>query len=151
MRLYSIIIVFLFAICLFTLGSCKNFKEVECTGVKGFKINKVNTQGIDAEVQLELKNPNNTGFSIYSSELDVTYSGVHLGIAKLGKRVHINANSQTTYSFNLKSDFKNINLTDIMKLISGAGSHGMVEVKGSLKAGKFYVKKKFPVNVKERS
>lgn len=133
----------------FTISSCKDFKEARCTGVKGFKINNVNAQGINAEVLLGIENPNTVGFSIYPSEFDVVFSGINLGKAKLNKRVHIDANAEKTYSFILKSDFKNVNLMDIMKLMNG-GSSGTVEVKGNLKAGKFYLKKKFPVDVKER-
>src|SRR3954471_15200581 len=87
----------------FFFSSCKELKELQYTGVKGFKINKVNTAGIDADILLGIKNPNSYGFSIYKSEFDVTYSGIYLGKAKLTKRVHINGNAEQTYSFNLKS------------------------------------------------
>jgi LEA14-like dessication related protein len=132
------------------LVSCKNFKEVQCTGVKGFKVGKISTAGLDADIMLGIKNPNSFGFSIYKSEFDISYGGIYLGKAKLSKRVHIGANAEQTYSFNLKSDFKNINLADVMSLLSGASRKGMLEVKGDLKAGKLFVKKKFPVDVKER-
>ena len=136
--------------CLYVLTSCRDFKEVQCTGVKGFKINTINTQGINADIMLGIKNPNNIGFSIYKSEFDVVYSGVHLGKARLTKRVRISANAEETYSFNLKSDFNNINMAEIMKLMNAGNARSVVEVKGDLKAGKFYLKKKFPINVKER-
>jgi len=133
------------------LTACKDFKEIQVTAVKGFKVNKINAQGINADLLLDIKNPNSTGFSIYRSEFDVMYNGINLGKARSSKRVHISPNSEETYSFNLKSDFKNINLMDIMKLVNGGGGNGMVQVTGDLKAGKFYLKKKFPVDVKERA
>lgn len=131
------------------LTGCKGFKEAECTGVKGFKVNKVDTKGINADIMLGIKNPNPVGFSVYRSKFDVMYNGVYLGTAKSSKRVHIDANSEKTYAFTLSSDFKNLNLTDIMKLIGGG--NGMVQIKGSLKIGKFYLKKRIPVDVKERA
>lgn len=136
--------------CLMFLVGCRNFKELECTGVSGFKVNKVNTEGIDAELLLKIKNPNKVGFSIYQSEFDVIYSGINLGKAKLNKRVHIKANAEEVYSFNLKKSFKDINLLDVVKLIGSKGGDGFVEVRGDLKAGKVFIKKKFPVNLKER-
>lgn len=136
---------------LFILVGCKDFKEVQCSGVKGFKVNNVNMQGIDADILLGVKNPNNMGFAIYKSEFDVIYSGVYLGKAKLSKRVYIKAKTEEIYSFNLKSDFKGANLPDIIKLVSGALGKGMVEVKGDLKAGKLFIRKKFPVNIKEKA
>jgi LEA14-like dessication related protein len=129
--------------------SCKPFKEAQCTGVKGFKVNKMNTEGLDADIQLGIKNPNTVGFSVYPSEFDVIIGGVNLGKAKMSKRVHIAANEEKTYTFHLKSDFKNVNLMDITKLLAGK-SKGTVQIKGDLKAGKFYLKKKFPIDVKEK-
>lgn len=134
----------------FLFYSCKDFKEVQCTGVKGFKVNRVDTKGIDADIMLGIKNPNAMGFSIYRSEFDVIFNGINLGKAHLSKRVRIKANEEKTYAFNLVSDFKNINLMEIMKLVNGMSGRGMIEVKGDLKAGKLFIKKKFPVNVKEK-
>ena len=136
-----------FMLCLF---GCKELKELQYTGVKGFKVNKISAEGIDADILLGIKNPNNYGFSIYKSNFDVTYSGIYLGKARLTKKVHINGNAEETYSFNLKSDFKNVNLTDVIRLLGGTSKKGTLEIKGDLKAGKFYLKKKFPVDVKEK-
>ena len=97
-----------------------------------------------------IKNPNGFGFSIYKSEFDIIYSGVYLGKAKLSKRVHIRADAEEIYSFNLKNDFKNVNLADVMKLLSGAIFKNTIEVKGDLKVGKIYLKKKIAINVKEK-
>jgi LEA14-like dessication related protein len=140
--------------CFFTLiflfTACANIKEVQYTGVKGFKVNKMDVGGINGDVMLGIKNPNPFGFSIYRSKFDVTYNGVNLGTAKLSHRVHIDANAERTYAFNLKSDFKNANLADIMKLLGG-GARGTMQIKGNLKAGKFFLfRKKFPIDMKER-
>lgn len=132
----------------FLFSSCEEYKDVECTGVKGFKVNAINMSGMEAEIILGIKNPNNTGFSIYPSEFDVVLSGIALGPAKLKQRVHIDGNTEKNYSFTLKSSFKDMNMMDIMKLVNSS-SFGSIQVKGNLKAGKFYVKKKIPVNVKE--
>lgn len=132
------------------ITACKDFKEAECTGVKGFKVNKIDMSGIDADIILGIKNPNSIGFSIYPSEFDVAISGVGLGKAKLSRRVHIDANAEKDYAFNLKSSFKDMNMMDVMKLVNSGGLQGTITVKGDLKAGKFYLKKKFPVNEKHR-
>ncbi len=132
------------------LFSCKTLKDPEYTGVKGFKINKINTEGIDGDIMLGIKNPNAFGFTIHKSEFDVSYSGVYLGKARLTEKVFIKGKAEETYSFNLKSDFKNVNLADVIKLLNGASNKGLLEVKGDLKAGKLLIRKKFPVDVKEK-
>lgn len=134
---------------IFFVVGCKNYQQVVCTGVKGFKINKINQQGLDANVILGIKNPNQTSFSIYKSEFEIKYGGLNLGKAVLAKKVRINANTEDEYSFNLKSNFKDINLMEVMGLLLNGGK-GMMEVKGDIVAGKFYFKKRFPVNVTER-
>jgi LEA14-like dessication related protein len=137
-------------VCLFLIVGCRDFKEIQCTGVKGFKINNISTEGISADIFLTLKNPNKYGFSIYKSECDVTYSGIYLGKARLSKRVHIKAQAEETYGFTLANDFKNVNLMEVMKLLNAATRKDLLEVKGNIRAGKFYLKKKFPVDVKEK-
>ncbi|MFI5140109.1 MAG: LEA type 2 family protein [Sphingobacteriales bacterium] len=134
---------------LLIFASCKEFKEAECTGVKGFKVNSISMSGMDAEIILGIKNPNSIGFSIYPSEFDIALSNIGLGKARLKKRVHINPNTEKNYTFKMKSSFKDMNMLDIMKLINSGGLSGTIQVKGNLKAGKFYLKKNFPVNIKE--
>ncbi len=142
---------FLFIIvsCLILFSNCKDFKEAQCTGVKGFKVNKIDISGLNADLLLGIKNPNSIGFSIYPSEFDVILNGINLGKARSSKRVHIDANGEKIYAFTLKSDFKNVNPLDIMKLANG-GATGNIQVKGNMRAGKFYLKKKFPIDVRER-
>ncbi|MDI9340186.1 MAG: LEA type 2 family protein [Sediminibacterium sp.] len=139
----------IFVVIGFIFVSCHEFKDVQCTGVKGFKVNKMGMDGIDADIMLGIKNPNDIGFSIYPSEFDVSAGGVNLGKAHLTKRVHIDAKEEKTYTFHLKSNFKDVNLMDLTKLMSGKASRS-IRIKGDLKAGKFYVKKRFPIDVNEK-
>jgi LEA14-like dessication related protein len=132
------------------LQACKEFQEVQVSKVKGFKMSKLSADGLEAEIILGIKNPNNIGFTIFPSEFDVTFSGVNLGKAKLYKRVHIGANCEKDYTFKLKSSFKNFNIMDMTSLLRGGGKMGTMEVKGDLKVGKFFRKMLYPVNVKER-
>jgi len=140
-------IFFLFGLLL--VNSCKEFKEVEVTGVKSFRLTKVSADGIEGEVILGIKNPNDYGFSIYPSEFDVTYSGMKMGKARLYKKVRIEGNSEKPYVFKLKTDLKELNLMDVLGMVSG-GKMGKMEVKGTLKAGKFYIKKRIPVDFSEK-
>jgi LEA14-like dessication related protein len=133
----------------FFIFSCRNFKETTITGVDQFFINKINTEGIDANLNLKIKNTNNFGFSIYPSEFDIVYNGMHLGKAKLNKRVHIDGNAERVYSFNLKSNLSGLNIFDILQLLN-AGNKGKIEIKGDLKAGKLFLKKKFDVNYTDK-
>ncbi len=129
--------------------SCKSIKEPEYTGIKSFKVNKIDLKGIDATIDLGVKNPNPFGFSVYKSTFDVSVGGKLIGKAKSTKRVFINKNEEKNYTFHLKSSFEGLQLTDIMQMVSG-GLKGNLQLNGKLKVGRFFIKKGFPVNLNER-
>ncbi|MBK6985334.1 MAG: LEA type 2 family protein [Bacteroidetes bacterium] len=131
------------------LFSCREAKEIKVKSVEGFYVNKLTTENIDAEIKVKIDNPNKMGFSIYPSEFDVIFSGIRLGKAKLSKRVHLNANSEKVYSFKLNSKLSELNPMDILRLLN-LENLGKIEVNGDLKVGKFYFKKKYPVNYTDK-
>lgn len=131
------------------LFSCKEFKEISVTNVDSFHLNKITSEKIEAEVNVTINNPNNIGFSIYPSEFEVVFSGIRLGKAKLNKRVHIDGKTEKVYSFKLNSKIADLNPLDALQLLN-LGKLGNIEVKGELKAGKFYLKRKFPVNYTDK-
>lgn len=80
--------------------------------------------------------------------MDVTLSGINAGKAQIIENVRIKANSDESYEFKIKSDFSNLNLTDIPKIISMALSKNVnVGLKGNLKGGKWFVKRSYPVDI----
>jgi LEA14-like dessication related protein len=142
------LLIFIISVSMFFM-SCKEFKEITVTNVDSFYMNKITTEQIEAEVNVKINNPNTTGFSIYPSEFDVMFSGVRLGKAKLNKRVHIDGKTEKVYTFKLKSKISEMNPLDALRLMN-LDNLGKIEVKGELKAGKFYLKKKFPVNYTDK-
>ena len=143
-------IFFLIILSLILLSSCKEYQEIKVSDVKSFRLTKVSKEAIEGEVVLGITNPNNIGFSVFPSEFDVVYSGIKLGKAKLYKRVKIGPNAEKDYTFKLRSDLKGINLLDLTGLFTGGGRLGHIEVKGDLRAGKLFLKRRFPVDIKQK-
>lgn len=129
--------------------SCRDFKEIMVTDVDSFYLNKITTENIEAEIKLKINNPNSMRFSIYRSEFDVVFSGMPLGKAKLNKRVRLDAKSEKIYTFKLNSKISDLNPLDALRLLN-VDKLGNIEVKGNLKIGKFYLKKKLPVNYTDK-
>jgi LEA14-like dessication related protein len=143
----------LLALCLPVLlafAFCIHLQQPEFLGVQGFSVRKIDTQGIEGDVFIRIKNPNRFAFRVYPGEVDVSFSGVHLGKARLDKAVKIKAGGEGDYGFHVKSDFKEIRLNEILRLISAAGRQEEVVVKGEVKAGRFFYRKKFPVELREK-
>jgi LEA14-like dessication related protein len=142
---FKILIIFVSAL----LFSCRDLKEITVTDVDSFNINKITTENIEAEIKLKINNPNTMGFSIYPSEFEVIFSGIRLGKAKLNKRVHLDAKSERIYTLKLNSKITDLNPLDALRLFN-IDNLGNIEVKGDLRACKFYLKKKFPINYTDK-
>lgn len=142
--------IFLFSILAWWMTSCAPLKQVECSGVKGVELKRIDLTGVEGKLLLEIKNPNRYTFVIYPSDFDIVYSGISLGKAKLTKSVKVKGSAENVYGFELKKDFKDIALNDVLKLLNGGVFKNTIEVKGQLKVGRFLIKKKIPVDLKEK-
>ncbi len=134
---------------IFFLTSCKlNLEAPTVSRTENFKLTKMGLDGIEGEITVNIKNPNAIGFNIFKSYFDVTYAGTPLGRAYLKKKVRIGARSDKAHTFYLTGNLKNMNLAELTKLMNGKA--GQLEISGKLKVGKWFYKKKFEVNHKER-
>ena len=104
-------------------------------------------KSIEGEVNVTIHNPNDVSFKVYRSKADVLVGGTKIGEARIKKKVKIAAHSSIDYNFVLQGDLKGINLGSVANIIGG---RPMVEVKGYLKAGKWFYKKKFPIDQKQK-
>ena len=145
------IILNLLFVSILILQSCKDLKPLQCSGINKFKLNSINTEAIDADIQLKIKNPNNFGFNIRKSEFDVTYAGIKIGKAKLLKKVKINGSAESNYTFKLQTVFKNVvTLDNVMGLLEAVNRKGALDLKGDLNVSKGLVKKKIPITYSEK-
>jgi LEA14-like dessication related protein len=136
----------LLLICSFVLFSCTEYKEVSISSMSDFKVKKLGLDGIEAEITITIDNPNALGFNVYRSKAELSYGGVSFGKAKIKRRVHVPANSKKEHTFKLKGDLKNVTLADLTNLIGGKKK---VELKGYLRVGRFFYRRKFPIDQKQ--
>ncbi|MBI3501093.1 MAG: LEA type 2 family protein [Bacteroidetes bacterium] len=127
-------------------SSCGEFKELSIGGIEKPKLHKLSREGIDAEFGMKIKNPNRMNVVVYPSEFDGTLNGISIGKIKLYRKVRIKGNSDETEIFNVKSDFSKMGFGDIANVLPIISSgNATLTLKGTLRAGKWYYKKKFPV------
>lgn len=131
------------------LFSCiSEFKEVSISSIDDFKVTKLSPQGIEGEIKVTIKNPNPIGFKVFRARADIMYGDMKLGKARIAKKVRIPANSSAEHVFLLKGNLKDASLADIPGLLMGKNKQ--MEIKGYIKAGKWFYKKKFPIDQKQR-
>ena len=115
---------------------------------ENIRLNKISLKGIEGEIEVKINNPNNIGFNVYPSYVDAYFSGIKLGRAETHDRVFLPANSNQTHKFFIKGDFKNISLADFTNL--SLARMGQLELKGKIKAGKWFFRKSFDVTHTEK-
>ncbi len=131
------------------LSSCfGELKEISIISINDFKVTKLTAEGIEGEIKVTINNPNTIGFKVFRSKADIMYGDLKLGKAKLVKKVKIPANSNTEHTFLLKGNFKDASMADIPGLLMGKSKQ--MEIKGYIKAGKWYYKKRFPIDEKQK-
>ena len=130
---------------LLSLFSCK-FKELSISGIENPKLHQLSREGLDAEFGMRIKNPNKMSIMVYPSEFDGTVNNISVGKIKLYKKVKIKSNSDEAETFYVKCDFSKLGfgeLANILPLVTSGNA--TITLKGNIKAGKWFYKKKFPV------
>ena len=134
----------------FLFSSCTELQPVTMGGVENPHVNSLSQQGVDAEFGVKVKNPNNFRVTVFPSSFDATVNGVDVGKIKLDKRVRIKANSDESPVFHLKSNFSKLGFGDMANVLPMLSSkRADVTLKGYVRVGKWYYKKKFPVDLKK--
>jgi LEA14-like dessication related protein len=134
-----------------TLFSCKNYQEVSIGKAEGMKLVNYSQKGIEAQVGIRIKNPNKFGFKVYKSSMQVSIDGADVGEAKLKKKVRIKPTSDDVHYFDLGADFSKLNPADLIKLSSAVQKRSVnATIKGEIKVGNLFFKKKIPFNLTQR-
>lgn len=141
------IVVYLIVVFSLTITSCRELKDVSFNGVESVKLKSISQKGLEALIAVKIKNDNKIPFKVHKSGLDVTVNGINLGKVFISEKIKINANTEKVYTFTLKSDFSNLNVS-LPQLLSMATSKSLkISIKGELKGGAFLVKKSYPIDI----
>ena len=141
-RFYKYFIFSLAALLFSTLLSSCSFQDVEVTGIKDVKVTKINKEGIEFNLGVEVNNPNNFSFTIQKVEADVYADNIYLGKVKSTKRLKILKNSTETYPLTFKLEFKDIKKNYLHAFKTVLSRKTNIRVKGFVKARKFIFVKK---------
>lgn len=145
MKKHMILLLLVFG---FLFSSCGDFQDVTFSGVENVKVVKVSQQGIEVEITAKINNPNKISFHIYPSDMDATLNGINAGKARLTNNIKIKPNSERAYTFKVASDFSQLNIMELPRLLSVAMSkNAKVGLKGNLKVGKLFMKRSYPVDM----
>ena len=133
------------------LTSCMKYEEVEMVRVTDMGIKNITTKGVNFQVSMQIKNPNNYNIGIVGSDLDLYVKDKKAGKVTLKDKVTLEKKSNTIHHFVFETDYKDLinDPTAIIGSVLGGGKL-VVHVKGHIKAKAKGIGKKFPVDFKEK-
>ena len=123
-----------------------DFKEPEVTGMENFSVERKNGK-MHIGFDFIIKNPNKIGVVIKPSSLFLTIAGQDMGWVRVEKKIKIRKKSEDSYPFMLvgnAGDFVKSAFSSIWSMILGQGVD--FNIKGTVKAGVFFFKKKWKVD-----
>jgi LEA14-like dessication related protein len=140
----------LFSIIATILTSCSFYKEVEVTEVKDVKITRFDQDIVEAEVTLEIKNPNWYAVSLTESFVDVYINGKEIGEVELKEKIKLPKKTTNVRTLVMVGDYEKMSsgfLDNLLTLLFA--NQAKFEAKGYMKGRALLVTKKVDVNVEE--
>jgi len=130
--------------------SCKEIQPVTMGGVENPRLKSLSKEGIEFEFGMKIKNPNKMRIVVFPSSFDATLNGTTAGKVRLSKKVKIKANSDEVSEFHIKSDFSKLGFADMASILPIVTSKKVdLALKGNVRVGKWYYKKKFPIELRK--
>jgi LEA14-like dessication related protein len=117
---------------------------VEVKEIKGVKINKFDSKGVEITATLHVVNPNNYKVQVTKTDADIFLDGKRAGKAVLLKKIEVPGNSDGDFDANIRADFDNGSLSMLPMLINAAVKKKIdIRATGSISAKSFLIGKKF--------
>ena len=128
--------------------SCITYKDVEFKGINNASIGDLKNQKIPIELTIRVFNPNNYNIKITRANLEVFIEGKYFGKTTISDKVVIKKNKEENYTIVLETSKSEAGKLILSSLPLLFGKKLILEIKGSVVAKAYGIKKKFPVNEK---
>lgn len=127
------------------LSSC-NIKDVEVGKIESVSIKDISKEHIILELMVPVKNNNNFSFTISDVNLDLSLNNTELGEVNRSSRLKIPAGSDAVHPFEVEVKFSKLADNPLTLLSSLITNRIKLKAKGYIKARKFLLTKKYPVD-----
>jgi len=132
-------------------ASCNIYKEVQVKEVRDVRLSEFGSDGLKAEVDILVENPNSFKFKVTDSDLNVSINGTNIGKVKLGEKLTIDKSSTNLYTLHFKSDYDDLSPQFLQSLITLIFvNYAEFSAQGYVKGRAMLVSKKVKVDLKEK-
>ncbi len=125
--------------------SCLSYQEVSFKGITDVQVSKLDQEGISANVQVTLDNPNAFRIHVIDPDVELYLNDVFIGKARLDSSLTLDRKSSRDYTVALHASFDGHG-PQAMAAMLGAALSGQatLKAKGSVVGRAFFLRKRFP-------
>jgi LEA14-like dessication related protein len=139
-------IAMLLLLLLLVASSCAVFEEPDFE-VEGIRMGDISDKTLHFTVDVEVDNPNWYALKVKKSFLDVSIENHKMGSIYFDEKLKITRKKISTYTVPLRAELENGALLEMMQY--DMEDQLQVLLNGTVKAGVFFVSKKFPIDYKK--
>ncbi|MDG1477572.1 MAG: LEA type 2 family protein [Vicingaceae bacterium] len=140
-----------FVIFAFSIVGCMTYRDVEMIEVTDVGVKDFTAKGVEVEVAMQIKNPNNYNISIVDSDLTLFAQGNKVGTANIENKVTLPKKSNQIHRFTITSSLKDMGSSAFPLLMTVMGGEPIeLQITGDIKAKAKGIGKRFPVDFKEK-
>jgi LEA14-like dessication related protein len=130
-------------------GSCSPLKPLSISNIQSVKLVNMQEGIVTIEAQVSIQNPNDYGFSVGASDMDLMLNNAFVGKAKMKDKIRINRKSDKTYTFQVEANMAQLLMNGLMNMGAMKGK-SKIRIKGDLKVSKFgLIHRKIPVDLEK--
>jgi LEA14-like dessication related protein len=130
------------------LSSCGIYKDVEVVNVGDIRFTEMGQDGIKAEVDLRIDNPNAYKVKLTESDIDVWINDAEVGKVRLAEKLTLNKRSEEDVVLKLSSNYDELSPDFLQTALSLLFlNKARFKAKGYVKGKAFLVSKKVDVAV----
>jgi LEA14-like dessication related protein len=152
MKIFKRVAIYLsFLLIILSAIGCLSYKEVKVIEVTDVGVKQFTAKGVEVEVAMQIKNPNNYNIKIVDSDLELFVKGSRIGTATIDNKITLPKKSNQIHRFIIKSSLKDMgaNIFPLLMTVIGGGTIDL-QIKGDVKATAKGIGKRFPVDFTEK-
>jgi len=125
------------------LGSCTLYKDIEVSEVRDIRITELTKEGLVAEVDLKIYNPNPYKLTILKVDADLYLNDKDIGDAEINEKVTIDKKSNLVYTIKLDGDYTQMGGSLLEGLLGSIFAQTVnLRIDGTIKGRALFISKK---------
>ncbi len=133
---------FIIAFSIFLLGSCTVYQDLEVSELRDIRIIEVTKEGLVAEVDLKIYNPNAYKVTLLNVDADLYLNDKDIGDAEIKEKITIEKKSNLVYTIKLEGDYTKMGGSLLEGLIGSLFSQTVnLKIDGTIKGRALFISK----------